>query len=378
MINYGKQSINQSDIKEVVRVLKKEFLTQGPTIKIFEHQLKKFFGFKHCAVVSNGTAALYIAAKSLEWKEKDHIITTPNTFVATANCILHVGAKPEFVDIDKDTYTIDVEKVEDRLKKLNGKVKAIIAVDYAGHPCDWKSLKFLSKKYNLKLINDNCHALGAKINGDMKYASKYADIVTHSYHPVKTITTGEGGSIFTNDAKLYKKFVLYRNNGIVKNKNFSPWEYKVKELSMNFRLSDIQCALGISQLKRLNKFVLKRNEIAKYYSKKFESISNLKVPKVKNNFYHAFHLYPLLIDFHKTKINKKNFFLKLKKKGINLQVHYIPLHHHPVLKKFSNKKDLLCVEQFYKKEVSLPIYPDLKLFEIKKVINEVINLIYKK
>lgn len=374
MINYGKQTIDEDDIKSVISVLKSDYLTQGPQIEKFEKKLKEYFGFKFCSVVSSGSSALYIASKSLGWKKGDHIITTANTFLATASCILHVNAIPEFVDLNPKTYTLDVNKAEDRIKKLRGKVKAVIAVDYAGYPCDWVSLRYLADKYNIKLINDNCHALGAKIDNDKQYASRYAEITTHSYHPVKNITTGEGGAILCNDQELYKKILIFRNNGM-KKKIDTPWEYDVSELSMNFRISDIQCALGISQLKKLDKFVSKRNIIANIYDKYFKNIDCLTLPPKDKKIYHAYHLYPLLIDFKKTKITKKNLFKKLKKKKINLQVHYVPLYYHKIFKKFSNKKLLPLTENFYKQEVSLPIYPLIKKREIKKVVTEILKLI---
>lgn len=374
MINYGKQTIDEDDIKSVISVLKSDYLTQGPQIEKFEKKLKEYFGFKFCSVVSSGSSALYIASKSLGWKKGDHIITTANTFLATASCILHVNAIPEFVDLNPKTYTLDVNKAEDRIKKLRGKVKAVIAVDYAGYPCDWVSLRYLADKYNIKLINDNCHALGAKIDNDKQYASRYAEITTHSYHPVKNITTGEGGAILCNDQELYKKILIFRNNGM-KKKIDTPWEYDVSELSMNFRISDIQCALGISQLKKLDKFVSKRNIIANIYDKYFENIDCLTLPPKDKKIYHAYHLYPLLIDFKKTKITKKNLFKKLKKKKINLQVHYVPLYYHKIFKKFANKKLLPFTENFYKQEVSLPIYPLIEKREIKKVVTEILKLI---
>jgi len=374
MINYGKQTIEEDDIQAVINALNSDYLTQGPQIEKFENSLKKYFGFKFCSVVSSGSSALYIASKSLGWKKGDYIITTANTFLATASCILHAGARPEFVDLDPKTYTLDVNKTEDRLKKLSGKVRAIIGVDYAGYPCDWVSLRFLADKYNLKLINDNCHALGAKIENDKKYASKYADIATHSYHPVKNITTGEGGAILCNDQELYKKILIFRNNGM-KKKIDMPWEYRVSELSMNFRISDIQCALGNSQLKKLDKFVSKRNDIAKIYDQYFNNIDCLTLPPKDKKIYHAYHLYPLLIDFRKIIITKKNLFNKLRKKKINLQVHYVPLYYHKLFKKFTNKKLLPFTENFYKQEVSLPIYPLIKEREIKKVVTEILNLI---
>ena len=374
IINYGKQTIDKADIKSVIKVLKGSYLTQGPQILKFENNLNNYFGSKFCAVVANGSAALYIVAKTLEWKKGDHIITTANTFLATASCILHTGAVPEFVDIDNINNTIDPNKTEDRIKKLKGKVKAIIAVDYAGHPCDWESLKFLSRKYNLKLVNDNCHAMGAKINGDKKYATKFADIITHSYHPVKNITTGEGGAIFTNNQRLYKKILILRNNGMIKQKD-KYWEYRVNQLSMNFRVTDFQCALGISQLKKLNMFIMKRNKIAKIYDNIFKNVENVTLPATNKKIYHAYHLYPLLINFKKTRITKKRLFLELRKKNINLQVHYVPLYYHGLFSKFTNKNLLPITEEFYNKEVSLPIYPDLKETQVKRITKEILNLI---
>ncbi|HIC43552.1 MAG TPA: aminotransferase class I/II-fold pyridoxal phosphate-dependent enzyme, partial [Sulfurimonas sp.] len=208
MISYGKQSIDQSDIDAVVEVLKRDWLTQGPAVETFENDLKNYFGAKHCCAVSNGTAALHLTGLALGWHPGDVIITTSITFLATANCIVYAGATPDFVDIDPVTYTIDPNKVEEKIKvyKSKGKkVKAVIGVDYAGHPCDWKGLRQIADKYGLQLVNDNCHALGALYFGEKQYAVKYADVVTQSYHPVKHITTGEGGAVFTNDPTIDQK-----------------------------------------------------------------------------------------------------------------------------------------------------------------------------
>ena len=201
MLSYGRQSIDQSDINSVTEILKGDWLTQGPITEKFENNLKSYFGTKYCCAVSNGTAALHLSGIALEWKEEDIIITSPITFLASANCILYSRATPDFVDIDPISYTINPNQLEEKLKLYQNKgkkVKAVIGVDYAGHPCDWKALRQLANKYELQLINDNCHALGAEYYNDIKYAGKYADVITQSYHPVKHITTGEGGSILTN------------------------------------------------------------------------------------------------------------------------------------------------------------------------------------
>ena len=377
-IRYGRHTINETDIKSIENVLRYDSLTQGKHVKKFENALKIKFGSRYCSSLSSGTAALHLGVMALSLPKNSKIITTPLTFVATANSIILNNLKPELVDIDLTTYTIDVNKLEHKLKKDN-KIKAVIAVDYAGNICDWKSLNFLARKYNIKLINDNCHAIGSMYNDSIKYASQFADIVTQSYHPVKAITTAEGGSILTNNKKIYENISLLKNHGIIRNKNlskkFGAWFYSIKKLGYNYRLSDIQCALGISQLKRLNQFILARRKIAKIYDKAFSNIDKLQIPKVREKCYHSYHLYPLLIDFKKTRINKKKFFAKLQSNGIYTQVHYLPIHYHEYYKKKFNfkKGDFPNSEDFYNKEISLPIYPLLKKKYVFKVIDNIIK-----
>ena len=377
-IRYGRHTINETDIKSIENVLRNDSLTQGKHVKKFENALKIKFGSRYCSSLSSGTAALHLGVMALSLPKNSKIITTPLTFVATANSIILNNLKPELVDIDLTTYTIDVNKLEHKLKKDN-KIKAVIAVDYAGNICDWKSLNFLARKYNIKLINDNCHAIGSMYNDSIKYASQFADVVTQSYHPVKAITTAEGGSILTNNKKIYENISLLKNHGIIRNKNlskkFGAWFYSIKKLGYNYRLSDIQCALGISQLKRLNQFILARRKIAKIYDKAFSNIDKLQIPKVREKCYHSYHLYPLLIDFKKTRINKKKFFAKLQSNGIYTQVHYLPIHYHEYYKKKFNfkKRDFPNSEDFYNKEMSLPIYPLLKKKYVFKVIDNIIK-----
>ena len=376
MINYGKQYLDKKDISAVVSVLKSDWLTQGPKVKEFETSLKNFFGAKYCSVVSNGTAALHLAVKAMGWKKGDYVFTTPNSFLATSNSILYVGAKPIFIDIDPLTFNINVKKLEEKIKinkKKGRRLVGIIATDYAGQPCDWKSLKIIGRKYGLKLINDNCHAIGASFYKNKKYACKYADVVTQSYHPVKNLTTGEGGSILTNHKALDKKVKLLRSHGVIKKMNKSPWSYEMLDLGFNYRLSDMSCALGLSQLKKVNKFVRKKQKIAQIYDKAFKNIKNIKIPLIKKNIQHSYHLYPLRIEFDKFKISKESFFRILRKKIINLQVHYIPIFLQPFYKKnFKfNVKDLKNSIKFYKEEISLPIYYSLKRKEINYVINQI-------
>ena len=383
MISYGKQSIDQSDIDEVLNVIESDWLTQGPTVKKFEEALKSYFGANYCCVVSNGTAALHLAGLALGWKEGDIIITTPITFLASANCILYAGAIPDFVDIDPISYTIDTNQLEEKIKSYQDKgkkVKAIIGVDYAGHPCDWKGLRDLAQKYDVQLVNDNCHALGASYFEDKQYAANYADVVIQSYHPLKHITTGEGGAILTNNLIIDKKVRSLRSHGMTKDpdqleNNHGPWYYEIHELGYNYRITDFQCALGISQLKKLDNFVSKRRALSKRYADSLKDFNNITLPHSSNDVEHAFHLYSLKIDFDKNLINKIQFFKNMKNQGILLQVHYIPVHIQPYYKRNYgfNEGDYPNAEKFYEQEISLPIFPTLSNDEQNYVIESIKN-----
>lgn len=383
MISYNRPLLSNTDINEVIKVLKTKSITQGKYVDKFEKALISKFGSKYAVALSSGTAALHLAGIALGWKKKDIILISPITFLATAYSVLYAEAKLDFVDINSKSYNIDLTKLEIKIrqyKKINKKIKAVIATDYAGQPCDWKKLKKLSLKYGFDLLNDNCHAIGSKYYGDICYSSKYADITIHSYHAVKNITTGEGGSILTNKYSLYKKIKMLRSHGIDKSKiNISkPWIYKTELLGYNYRLTDFQCALGYSQLRRLKNNILERRLIAKNYNKKFSKNPNLIVPKVENFSYHAYHLYPLQIKFTNLSTNKSHFFSYCKKNNINLQIHYIPLHFQSFLKKRINilKKDLNNSESFYKNVFSIPLYCGLSLLnqeKVIKIINEYTN-----
>ncbi len=374
-ISYGRQYISNEDIQSVKKSLNSDMITQGAYVDLFENKLRNYFRSKYSLVVSNGTAALHLAMLSLNLSSKDTVITSPLSFLASANCVEYVGAKVDFCDIEKTSYTLDPNKLEDKLKKKN--IKAVIVVDYAGHPADWESFYFLKKKYKFVLVNDNCHALGSKLNNDKAYSSKFADIVTQSFHPVKQITTGEGGAIITNNKKIYSKCLLLRNHGIKRNKE-KWWSYSMSELGFNYRISDINCALGSSQISRLSKIIKRKREIAQLYNKKIKN-DFLQLPVEKQNVHHSYHLYPLLIDFKKLKISKDSFIKEMSKKDITLQVHYKPIHLQNYYKnKYGFKKnDFKMAENFYSKEVSLPIYYDLKTKDQIKVINT-LNSILKK
>ena len=383
MISYGKQSIDQSDIDSVVEVLRGNWLTQGPSVETFENNLSNYFGSQYCCAVSNGTAALHLAGLALGWGPGDIIITSPITFLASANSIVYSGAIPDFVDICSDYYTIDANLLEDKIKNYiseGKKVKAVIGVDFAGHPCDWTSLREIADKYDLDLVNDNCHALGAAYKKDKMYAVKYADITTQSFHPVKHITTGEGGAILTNEKKYHEIIQLLRTHGMTKSdetieKNDGPWYYEMHNLGYNYRITDFQCALGDNQLKKLDNFIEKRKKIATNYNNKLSNVESLILPKTRSDVEHAYHLYPLQIDFDKINLTKKVFFTKMREEKINLQVHYVPIHLQPFYRKRYGFKigDFPISENFYNKEISIPIYPDLSKADQEIVINSIIQ-----
>ena len=386
MISYGKQAIDQSDVDAVIDVLNSDWLTQGPAVEIFENNLNDYFGSKHACAVSSGTAALHLTGLALGWQPGDIIITSPITFLASANCIVYAKSTPEFVDIDSDTYTIDPNLVEDKIKFFRSKgkkVKAIIGVDYAGHPCDWRSLREIANKYEIQLVNDSCHAMGASYLDDKQYGVKYADVVTQSYHPVKHITTGEGGAVLTNDLTIDEKIRSLRAHGMTRNpnqleKNDGPWYYEMHELGYNYRISDFQCALGISQLEKLSEWIKRRQEIAMMYSKAFNRNDLIKPLAVNDNVSHAYHLYVVRIDFSKLNIDRTNLFMFLKKNNIGVNVHYIPVHLHPFYRKNfkTNKGDCPIAEFAYEQIVSLPIYPameDASVLKVIKVLKDIMN-----
>lgn len=378
-ISYSKQTIEKDDINSVSKALTKQYLTQGSLVNKFEKNLTKYFKSNYCTVLSNGTAALHLAGRALGWNEKDTVITTPITFVATANSILYSNSNPEFVDIDKNSYNIDLNKLESKiklLKKNNKKVSAVIGVDYSGNPSNWVELRYLANKYSFKLINDNCHAMGSKYKYDRGYAAKYADIVTHSYHAVKNITTGEGGAILTNSKKIAEKVNILKTHGIEKKTN-RHWLYEMEKIGFNYRLTDFQSALGISQLSKLNKFVIKKRKNAKKYDIAFSDLDNIILPKIINQSYHSYHFYPVRIKTIKDLNIKNKIMEKLKKNNIFLQVHYTPIYNFKYYqKRFAfNPNDFVEANNFFREEISLPTYPNMTNSEIKYVINNIRHLV---
>ena len=384
MFNYGGHYIDKKDISSLINVLKYDSLTQGKYVKKFETKLRDYFKCKHVLTVSSGTAGLHLISKSLGWTKKDIILTSPITFAASVNSILYANSTPEFVDIDMDDYSISPKNIEKKiisLKKDKKKVKAIIVTDYGGQPAKWKEINRIKKKYKVQVVSDNCHSYGAKYFNKKSYATKYADIVSLSFHPVKHITTGEGGAILTNKLRLFNTCKILRSHGIIKKRrvNIGKKINQMNFIGYNYRLTDIQCALGISQLNKIDYFIKKRRKLAKLYDNIFKKKSCFIIPKQKKNSYHSYHLYPLLIDFEKLKISKEIFIKKLEEKKIFIQVHYVPVYKYNYYKKnFKiNLNSLENSENFYKKQISLPLYFSMKkkdIYLIKKKIFEILKI----
>jgi len=378
LIPYGHQWLDSSDIEEVIKALKSEWITQGPKIKEFEENLAKYCGCKYSVVFNSGTSALHGAYFVLGLKKRDEFVTTPNTFVATSNAGLYLGAKPIFVDVEEDTGNIDISKIEE---KITEKTKLIVPVHYAGHPTLMDGIYTLAKKYDLYIIEDACHALGAKYKGEKIGNCKYSNMTVLSFHPVKHITTGEGGAVLTNNEKFYEKLLIFRSHGITK-KNFinnpeGDWYYEMQFLGHNYRITDIQAALGISQLKKLDNFVEKRREIAKTYQKNFEGNSYFDIPVERAFVYSSYHLYPIRLK-DKYKNNKRYIFAKMREMGLGVQVHYIPVYFHPYYQSLGYKKGLCSVsEDFYQREISIPIYPSMTDRDINYVIESLLEVLKK-
>lgn len=368
-------TIDSNDVKEVENVLRSNRLTQGGKNSDFERALCRYTSAKYAVCVSSGTAALHIACLAAGIKPGDEVIVPSITFVASANCVLYCGAKPVFADIDKDTANIDIDEVK---KLINKKTRAIIPVDFTGQSADLKDIHDIAKKNNLIVIEDAAHALGASYYGKRVGSCRYSDMTAFSFHPTKSITTGEGGAVLTNDKKLYEKLLLLRSHGITRDQRFlkknpGPWYYEMQVLGFNYRMTDLQAALGISQLKKIDRFIAKRREITKKYDAAFNHIDWIKPLKIKPNRKTSCHLYVVLIDFKKIKKTRRQFMQSLKQNGIETQVHYIPVYHHPYYKKIM-KVSCKNAEKYYEKALSLPIYPKMSRLEQYYTIKKILSL----
>lgn len=367
-IPYGRQWIDDEDIKEVVKVLKSDWLTQGPKVEEFERAVAKYCGARYAVAVCSGTAGLQAAYLAAGIKSEDEVITTPLTFAATANCIVHLGGKPVFVDVQEDSLNIDPKEIE---KKITKKTKAIVSVDFAGQPCDYDEILKIARENNLLVIEDACHALGSQYK-DRKIGS-LAHMTILSFHPVKHITTGEGGMVLTNNKEFYQKLKRIRHHGIIKKPEKGQWYYEIEEPGLNLRITDFQCALGLSQLKKLDKFISRRREIAGVYNNAFKDIKEIIMPIEKDYVKSAWHIYPIQVQ----RVDRRKIFEQLQGQGIGVQVHYLPIHLHPFYKKtFKYKEgDFPKAEEYYQRTITLPLFPKMTDEEVEKVIKTVKKII---
>ncbi len=372
MIPYGHQNINQNDIKEVVKTLKSDWLTQGPKVLEFENALAGYCGARFAVACSNGTAALHLAYLAAGFKPGDEVITTPNTFAATANMILVVGAKVIFSDIRDDSYNLDEEKLKSLIEKMPSgrrkKLKAIVPVHFGGQPCAMEKISAIAKKYNLIVIEDACQALGAKYRGQKIGSCKKSHMAVFSFHPVKSITTGEGGAILTNNEKFYKKMLLLRNHGIYKDQK---GKNVMVEMGFNYRITDLQTALGLSQMKKLDKFIKLRHERVRWYAEVLKNINNIILPVELPECYSAWHLYVIRVKAAKL---RDDLVAYLKANGVGVNFHYPAVYSHPYYRKNGYKNFKLKNEENYENScITLPLYTTLSKNEIgyiAKVINK--------
>ena len=371
-IPYGRQSISEEDIQEVVNVLRSDYLTTGPAVAEFERLVAEYVGAKYAVAVSNGTAALHIACLAAGIGKGDEVITSPITFVASANCVLYCGGTPVFADIKEDTYNIDPEDIE---RKITPRTKAIIPVHYTGQPCEMDAINEIARKHNLIVIEDGAQVISGEYKGQK--VGSISDMTTFSFHPVKPLTTGEGGMVTTNNEELYEKLKLFHTHGITREeslmgRNDGPWYYEQLELGYNYRITDIQCALGISQLNRLDDFATHRRMLAARYDKGFEGVKNIVTPYQHPDCLSSYHLYMIQVP---TAI-RKEVFEELRKVGIGVNVHYIPVYKHPYYQEHGYA-DVCCpnAEKFYAGAITLPLFADMTVEQVDYVVEKTIEII---
>ncbi len=355
-IPYGRQSIDEEDIQAVVSVLRSDYLTTGPAIAEFEKTVADYVGAKYAVAVSNGTAALHAACHAAGIGAGDEVILTPLTFAASANCVLYCGGTPVFADVDEKTYNMDPNDIE---TKITERTKAIIAVHLAGQPCDMQAIHKIAKDHNLIVIEDAAHALGSVYKGGK--IGGISDMTTFSFHPVKPVTTGEGGMIVTNDDAFYQSLCLFRSHGITRDgalmtKDGGPWFYQQFDLGYNYRITDIQCALGISQMKKLDDFIARRRKLAKRYDAAFADCPDIITPYQMPETDSGWHLYIIQVKNG----DRRKIFERLRAEGIGVNVHYIPVYLHPYYQEHGYQ-NVHCpkAEKIYSRMISLPLYPGL-------------------
>ena len=374
---YGKQWIDADDVAAVTNVLQSDWLTTGPLVTQFEESFAAFVGTSEAVAVSNGTAALHSAMHALNVGSGDEVIVSTMTFAASANCIVFQGGTPVFADVQPDTLLIDPEDVA---SKITPRTRAIVAVDYAGQPCDYSRLREVADRYDLMIVDDACHAIGGSFEG--LTVGSLADLNTFSLHPVKHITTGEGGVITTDDAELAQRMRVFRNHGITSDHRQraeqGSWFYEMVDLGYNYRITDFQCALGLSQLKKLPQWIVRRQEIAKMYDKAFCGIPSVSPLAVRPRVSHAYHLYVLRFDQEQLRVDRNTIFQALRAEGIGVNVHYIPVHLHPYYRNQFNTSIGLCptAESAYEEIISIPMFPrmtDQDVFDVIEAVRKVVE-----
>lgn len=387
MIPYGKQDISQEDIDAVVDVLNSDFLTQGPKVPAFESALTSHTGAKYAIAVNSATSALHIACMALELGEGDWLWTSPITFVASANAGLYCGAKVDFIDIDSRTYNLCPNKLEKKLQiaHLDGCLpKVLIPVHLCGQPCDMKRIRDLCNKYNVKIVEDASHAIGGSYQGTPIGSCKYSDITVFSFHPVKIVTTAEGGAALTNDHELAAKMALYRSHGITRNHDemtelsHGAWYYQQITLGYNYRMTELQAALGNSQMARLAEFVTIRHKIAGFYNYLLQDLP-IQIPYQLENTYSGLHLYVIRLKLDEISVTHNEVFNELRANDINVNLHYIPVHIQPYYKSMGFRYgDFPASEQYYKEAISLPMYPGLSPSDQEKIVRVLTSLLANK
>ena len=384
MIPYGKQEITQSDIDSVVEVLKSDFLTQGPVVPVFEEHIKNFCGSKYAVATNSATSSLHSACHALGVSKGDIVWTSANTFVASSNCAIYCGATVDFIDIDSRSFNICLNKLESKLilAKKSGKLpKVVIPVHLTGQSCDMKKIYELSLTYNFKIIEDASHSIGSKYLDRYVGSCDYSDITIFSFHPVKIITTGEGGVATTNDKNLAEKLTLFRSHGITRDSELmrklpdGPWYYEQIDIGYNYRMTELQAALGISQLERIESMISKRHLIANEYDKKLNNLP-LRVPWQDKKSHSSYHLYVIRLNLNQINISHKDFFIKMRNEDILVNLHYIPVYFHPYYKKLGFKKGHCPeAEKYYADAVSIPMFPTLTDKDQNKVISSIKSIL---
>jgi perosamine synthetase len=380
LLPYGRQSLDDADLQAVVEVLKSDWLTTGPKVDEFEERFAAWVGARHAISFSSGTSALHGAAFAAGLGPGDEAITTPMTFCATANCILYQGAVPVFADVSADTLNLDPREIsKKRCFRTSSRLKAIIVVDYAGHPAALDEVGEFAKQHGALLVEDACHALGAEYRG--KRVGSIADMTVFSFHPVKHLTTGEGGMVTANDATLAETLRRFRNHGISSDARqrqaTGQWYYEMVALGFNYRLTDIACALGLSQLKKLSTNLARRREIAAYYAAAFRSVPGLILPSVRAEADPAWHLYPIRLDLASLTGDRGQIFRALRAENIGVNVHYIPVHLHPYYRERFGHGEGECpvAEAAYERLISLPMFPGMTNADVGDVVRAVSKVI---